>query len=180
MPCQQAQPRKKGGTFHTQVWSLQQKLSHLLYFTHRSYSISFNRTTAPAHLQGVQIPALSHLSLFPCRLALQRAGRSPPPSSPLSPPPSCITAGPSHSRSPGITASLPKPQPRCPAGAGALSSLLFHLRTLMSRWGTAKEGPAHGQRGWRRREAERIPDLEIHCPLVRGSQMHGTSSTTHR
>lgn len=157
-----------------EVQWLQQKWSYLLYFTHRSYLISFNRTTAPGQLQGVKIHALSHRSLFPCRLALQRAGRSPPP------PPPCITAGSSHSRSPGTTGSLPKTQPRCPAGAGGLSFLLFHHRALTSCLGTAQGGPAHGQRGWRRREAERIPDPEIHCPLVRGSQMHGTSSTTHR
>lgn len=102
-----------------EVQWLQQKWSYLLYFTHRSYLISFNRTTAPGQLQGVKIHALSHRSLFPCRLALQRAGRSPPP------PPPCITAGSSHSRSPGTTGSLPKTQPRCPAGAGGLSFLLF-------------------------------------------------------
>lgn len=60
-----------------EVQWLQQKWSYLLYFTHRIYLISFNRTTAPGQLQGVKIHALSHLSLFPCRLALKKGREEP-------------------------------------------------------------------------------------------------------
>lgn len=156
-----------------EVQWLQQKWSYLLYFTHRIYLISFNRTTAPGQLQGVKIHALSHLSLFPCRLALQRAGRSPPPHHMH------------HSRF--LPQQVPRhhwvpPQTTAKVPSRSWSAFFSALPSSGSDelLGDSSEGPCSRAKSGRRREAERIPDPEIHCPLMRGSQMHGTSSTTHR